>query len=826
MTIPLAVAVDVAAARVLTRWMDFDDRVPERPGPRGKTFVGPWLEQQVVLSFVIGLLAVLVFGVWKRHYPSVYLARHHAQGSALPYDRMRNSMFGWILPTLLYSDHSVLHTVGLDGVTALLFFKMGFMYLTLTSIWALFVLMPVHFYTNGWVDGVKPGESFGDSIFYPMRRLRKPKEPLPLLPLPTIVTRDTLYENTQLVSTFAYSLLAMFMLWRAYRVFISFRQSHSGSLEQSDTSRTVEVYMLPEHLTTDEALISYFESIRLPVESVCILKNTSSLDRLLRQRARSLFRLERLWYSWLGDDSAVENYDPAAIEDQTLAMSEPPKPGDAPMIGTHIRANRPRPRTYVPLWNWAGEHVDAIDQASYEFATLDRAVRALRDSLFPHTHTAFVTFQHTWSAQIAGQVVHYPSPGRMLTEPAVEPRDVIWEHQETAVWDRRVRQCIMALSMAIFLSITLSLDLILASLVNLNGIKVYFPWLGDLIDENLRLRAFVQNSLPTLLLISINALVPVAMRYSTWFQRIRAYSHIEHSVLGMYYLYLLFSVVFVFLFTSARDMLNELSESPMHMIDKLAQSLPVARNFSLAYVIFQGLAIQPFQLVLLPNILLRQFESLFCVMTPRRWAHLLSAPTLTIGTLYPQALLIFTLCVLYSIVSPCINVFGALYFGIGYVVVKYQLLNVFDRPYDSHGHAWPLAVRRCIWAVVLFQVFQLSLFSVRKQVLNSLLIVPLIGYTIWFAFHVQKTFLPLTSFVNLHDIYAAEEELRHRNEAYQDEPHSHIPSGEEHPGRSSVMTSRSCLLSVSQRTYKQPSLTGPLPTLWLPHSRPTFLEPV
>ena len=176
--------------------------------------------------------------------------------------------------------------------------------------------------------------------------------------------------------------------------------------------------------------------------------------------------------------------------------------------------------------------------------------------------------------------------------------------------------------------------------------------------------------------------------------------------------------------------------------------------------------------------------------------------------------------------SPCINVFGALYFGIGYVVVKYQLLNVFDRPYDSHGHAWPLAVRRCIWAVVLFQVFQLSLFSVRKQVLNSLLIVPLIGYTIWFAFHVQKTFLPLTSIVNMHYIYAAEEYLRHRTEDYPVSSHSHIPSGEEHPGRSSVMTSRSCLLSVSQRTYKQPSLTGPLPTLWLPHSRPTFLEPV
>ena len=135
--------------------------------------------------------------------------------------------------------------------------------------------------------------------------------------------------------------------------------------------------------------------------------------------------------------------------------------------------------------------------------------------------------------------------------------------------------------MGFVLSFTLSLDLLLGSLVNLNGLKTYLPWLGDLLDENARLRAFVQNSLPTLLLISINALVPIAMVYSSWFQRARAHSHIEDNVLNMYYLYLLFSVVFVFLFTSARDMLKELSESPMHMIDKLAQSLPVARNFSL-----------------------------------------------------------------------------------------------------------------------------------------------------------------------------------------------------------------------------------------------------
>ena len=249
--------------------MDMNESLPERPGPRGKTFDGPWLQQQVVLSFAIGFVAILVFGIWKRHYPSVYLARHHIQGSALPYDRMRNSMFGWILPVLLYSDHSVAHTIGLDAVTALLFLKMGFTYFTLTSLWAIFVLMPVHYYSNGWIDGVKPGESLGDTVDI-LRHLGKPKEPLPILAPPTIVTRDTLYENTQLVSTFVYSIIAMLILWRTYKVFISFRQGYYSSSRRTEMSRTVQVHKLPEHLSDMEALMSYFCHLRLDVERVTV----------------------------------------------------------------------------------------------------------------------------------------------------------------------------------------------------------------------------------------------------------------------------------------------------------------------------------------------------------------------------------------------------------------------------------------------------------------------------------------------------------------------------------------------------------------------------
>lgn len=56
------------------------------------------------------------------------------------------------------------------------------------------------------------------------------------------------------------------------------------------------------------------------------------------------------------------------------------------------------------------------------------------------------------------------------------------------------------------------------------------------------------------------------------------------------------------------------------------------------------------------------------------YAELNAPPMINYGVVYPQAILIFTITLLYSIAQPLILVFGALYFGIAYVVYKYKLL--------------------------------------------------------------------------------------------------------------------------------------------------------
>ena len=44
------------------------------------------------------------------------------------------------------------------------------------------------------------------------------------------------------------------------------------------------------------------------------------------------------------------------------------------------------------------------------------------------------------------------------------------------------------------------------------------------------------------------------------------------------------------------------------------------------------------------------------------------------GVVYPQAILIFVITLLYSVIQPLILVFGAIYFGMAYIVYKYKLL--------------------------------------------------------------------------------------------------------------------------------------------------------
>lgn len=140
------------------------------------------------------------------------------------------------------------------------------------------------------------------------------------------------------------------------------------------------------------------------------------------------------------------------------------------------------------------------------------------------------------------------------------------------------------------------------------------------------------------------------------------------------------------------------------------------------------------------------------------------------GVVYPQAILMFVITMLYSVQQPLIVIFGAIYFGAGYVVYKYKLLfgtsssshssslfsdfhQVFYKPYESQGQAWPITFIRLIWGVIIFLLFMIGIFTLRKSWILSSLLVPLLIGTVAWSWFIDKRLKPLSKYVSLSSVF-------------------------------------------------------------------------
>ena len=95
-----------------------------------------------------------------------------------------------------------------------------------------------------------------------------------------------------------------------------------------------------------------------------------------------------------------------------------------------------------------------------------------------------------------------------MTYPAPEPRDIVWSNIAPSNGAVRTRNVIVLAAMALLLFFWFFPITALASLLSYKEIKKAMPWLGKLIDSNAQVRAIVQNSLPSLAMITLNALLP------------------------------------------------------------------------------------------------------------------------------------------------------------------------------------------------------------------------------------------------------------------------------------------------------------------------------
>lgn len=249
----------------------------------------------------------------------------------------------------------------------------------------------------------------------------------------------------------------------------------------------------------------------------------------------------------------------------------------------------------------------------------------------------------------------------------------------------------------------------------------------------------------------------------------------------------------------------------------LAKSLEGLAPFYINLLVLQSLGLFPFRLLDFGSVVMYPINFLWA-RTPRDYAELVAPPTFSYGFSIPQTILILIICVVYSVLprSWLICFFGLVYFVVGNLIYRYQLLYMMDHQPHSTGRAWPMICSRVFVGLVLFQLAMIGVLALRRAITRSLLLVPLLGFTVWFTYYFTRTYEPLMKFIALKAID-------------RDRPGG---GGEISPSPSSTFSPPSGLdrdymriqvgsqeLGLRLKKYVNPSLILPLHDAWLPARR-------
>lgn len=767
-------------------------------------------QAQLVVASLLGFAAFLAFCVlrntWSRLYASRFTRR---QGlPALP----QKSFFAWLPIVWRITEAEVLEFAGLDAFVFLSVFRFAIQLLSIMGVLATLVISPVRYHFTGRYD---EGDDQGPiSVNYKDRR----------------------YLWVYVAFTYIFTYLTLTMLIRQTKNVVKVRQEYLGR-QNAVTDRTIRLSGIPPELRDEDKLKRHIEELNIGrVSSITICREWKPLNRLFKQRKRVLYLLEEKWAKYLGPYSisdarqnlpvrrARESFrlernefrdDETDDDDDGVASL----PGDDYRsmyeYSTHSAVNisdtpyqHLRPTVKMGLWGLRGPTVDAIDYYTNQLEVLDEEILRARQRHYPATPTAFITMDTAASAQMAAQAVLDPKVHHLITRLAPAPHDIIWDNIVLSRKERLLKLYAITILIGI-VSVTLVVPVgYLATLLNPKTIREFWPWLADFLESNEWARNAVSGLLPTYLFTLLNFAIPFLYVYLSSKQGFISHGDEELSAVSKNFFYIFVNLFLVFTTAGTASNYWGFLSDTTKIAYQLARSLNELALFYVDLIVFQGLGMFPFKLLLIGSVLQFPFIRTRC-KTPRDYRNLYKPPIFNFGLHLPQPILVLIITIIYSVFSAKIVLSGLLYFIVGYHVYKYQLLYSVVHPPHSTGQVWPIVFRRIIMGLLLFQLtITGTLATFHDGYILAMCLIPLPLATIAVLLNFQKHYLPLSFFIALRAIHNAEHDLE---DTIGDGAFSPVTNATDiHRVRSTVEETREKGLN-----YEYPYLVQPLDGPWI-----------
>ncbi|KAG0055063.1 hypothetical protein BGZ83_009699 [Gryganskiella cystojenkinii] len=729
------------------------------------------LKTQLAISITLGLGSFLTFCFLRTRWTVMFAPRTNLRRHTPPI--LSSTFFGWIPQLLRIPETEVLDCVGLDAVMMLRFFRMAMKLFTACLIPGILIILPITSYSTDDDSSKKNPRTGGDPSL-------PGKDPRPGTSL--------LYLFTHFTFTWVFSLLTLYAIWHTYEGYIAVRRRYLLKRHKSITNRTIMVVGLPLHLQSDRALATFYESLDVgTVESAHVCRHVTTLKRLIEQRAHALRALETVYTQYYGNPSGSIDYDPERIQaendrtEQEHGQLDEERDrtarGDGPVTEErwrHIRVNgksKKRPTIRLGFLGVFGEKVDKIDYCREVFATLDKAVQKLRLSrIFATTSIGFVTFEEMHAAQILAQTVNTQETLSCETTLAPEPRDVYWDNLNLPPSELGVRTIVINVIVFFLIFFWAGPVGVFSSFLSLASLDKIFPGISKLAGAHPLLKSLIQGFLPTVGVVIFLAVVPRILLSLCRRQGIQSHSEIAQSLYNKYFTFILFNVVLVFTIVGTwAQAVNKVYHNVGELTLLLAASLPRVAPFFVNYTILRGIGLFPLQMLQIADVFQHVFQGFFS-KTPRDYAEARAPPQLPYGVVYSNATLAFVIILIYSCIKPVIMIFGVIYFAIGYLVFKYQLLYVYFHPNESGGQIWPMVYNRVTLGLLVFQLTMLGFFMLKQAFFFGVLMAPLPAGTIWFWYWTTDMYKLTARYIPLELLRPTfEEEMEEHQEGLADE---------------------------------------------------------
>ncbi|KAK3393340.1 hypothetical protein B0H63DRAFT_425229 [Podospora didyma] len=735
---------------------------------------------QLFISLALGLSAFIAFCTLRPRWKTLYAARKRHADPAIGLPALPDTFFGWIPALYKVTEQQVLASAGLDAFVFLNFFKMSMKLFAIMFFFAAVVLEPIHLHYND--NDTRPPNSnvsTTSGLFrqYPMAKLFLDDGDHP----DNSFDKDKSYLWSYLVFTYFFTGLTIYFTNKETFKMIRVRQDYLGT-QSTITDRTFRLSGIPKELRTEEAIKDLVERLEIgKVESVTLCRNWKELDDLMDKRQTVLAQLEESWNVYLGQKLAVDggrssgngndNGDDAGrgLGGRTEEDGDEEAGENDQLVGgggasSHLISERLRPQTrfWYGFLRLQSRKTDAIDYFSEKLRLLDEKIHVARKKKYDAADLAFVTMDSIAACQMAIQALIDPHPGRLLTKPAPAPSDVVWRNTYAPRLTRRLWSWAVTLFVAFLSVVWLVPVAFLASVLSICTIRKVFPAFAESLKTHEIAKALVQTGLPTAVVSLLNVAVPYLYDYLSYNQGMISQGDVALSAISKNFFFTFFNIFLIFTVfgavTSIFDVLRNSLKDTTYIAYTLARKIEGLSVFYTNFIMLQGLGLFPFRLLEFGSVALYPIYRMGA-KTPRDFAQMVEPPMFYYSFYLPTALLVFILCLVYSVLQGGFLVLGLglAYFSLGYFTYKYQLLYAMDQPQHATGGAWRMICYRIMLGLVVFQLTVSGYLALKFAFTLALLIVPLLLATLWYSYAFRGKFEPLTRFISLRSIKRGED---------------------------------------------------------------------